>query len=188
MRSINIKGLFSSSKLQNHFFLCQDSISSPLPVFSQNPSLLRRNPRSPTPLSGSVLSKRRLSVTNCFFLPHLSLERAGGQVGMRSRQGSNSSRGENVNWLDGGEPGNSSEGGNVQVAKLCWGSSPGEPDNSSGGENLTFLLARKTWEWDEILLGHSRFASLENLIWELKGESRAILVKMEIKQCVKMEV
>ena len=54
-------------------------------------------------------------------------ERASGQVGMRSRQGSNSSRGENVNWLDGGEPGNSSEGENVQEAKLCWGSSPGEP-------------------------------------------------------------
>ena len=78
MRSINIKGLFSSSKLQNQFFLCQDSISSPLPVFSQNPSLLRRNPRSPPPLSGSMLSKRRLSVTNCFFLPQFSLERGCG--------------------------------------------------------------------------------------------------------------
>ena len=57
------------------------------------------------------------------------------------------------------------------VSKLGW-----EPGNSSGGENLPFLPAMNTEEGDEILPGHSRFASLENLRWELKGHT-AVLVK-----------
>ena len=67
-----------SSKLQNHlfdtFFLCQDLISSSSGLFTKS-SLLRRNPRKISDALRINLSESRLSVTNCFFLPHFTLER-----------------------------------------------------------------------------------------------------------------
>ena len=123
MRSSKSTGFQASYKITSltHSFLVK-IWSPPLPAFSQNPSLLRRNPRKISDALRINLSESRLSVTNCFFLPHFTLER--GQLargcGRQWGAGKEATRQECVlqqHWV--GKPGNSSR--MYYVSKLGWG-------------------------------------------------------------------